>query len=134
VFVTTLPEIAAMRHLVTAALLVVGVIHLLPLAGVLGAERLNQLYGIDASEPNLAVLMRHRAVLFGLLGGFFVLAAFKPPLQGLAVLAGFVSVLSFLALAWGAGVNAQLGRVVTADWVALAALVLGAGAWLARRA
>ena len=107
-----------MRHLVTAALLVVG---------VLGAERLNQLYGIDASEPNLAVLMRHRAVLFGL-------AAFKPPLQGLAVLAGFVSVLSFLALAWGAGVNAQLGRVVTADWVALAALVLGAGAWLARRA
>ena len=70
VFVTTLPEIAAMRHLVTAALLVVG---------VLGAERLNQLYGIDASEPNLAVLMRHRAVLFGLLGGFFVLAAFKPP-------------------------------------------------------
>ena len=42
--------------------------------------------------------------------------------------------LSFLALAWGAGVNAQVGRVVTADWIALAALVLGAGAWLARRA
>ena len=42
--------------------------------------------------------------------------------------------LSFLALAWGAGVNAQVGRVVTADWVALAALVLGAVAWLARRA
>ncbi len=50
------------------------------------------------------------------------------------MLAGFVSVLSFLALAWGAGVNAQVGRVVTADWIALAALVLGAGAWLARRA
>ena len=82
VFVTTLPGIAAMRHLVTAALLIVGVIHLLPLAGVLGAERLNQLYGIDASEPNLAVLMRHRAVLFGLLGGFFVLAAFRQALQG----------------------------------------------------
>ena len=60
VFVTTLPEIAAMRHLVTAALLVVGVIHLLPLAGVLGAERLNQLYGIDDAnqigvyDPNSA--------------------------------------------------------------------------------
>ena len=45
------------------------------------------------------------------------------------MLAGFVSVLSFLALAWGAGVNAQVGRVVTADWVALAALVVGALAW-----
>ena len=37
--------------------------------------------------------------------------------------------LSFLALAWGAGVNAQVGGVVTADWIALAALVVGALAW-----
>ena len=122
-----------MRHVVTAALLIVGAIHLLPLAGVLGAEGLNQLYGVDAAEPNLAVLLRHRAVLFGLLGGFFVLAAFRPALQGLALLAGVVSVASFLALAWGAGVNAQLGRVVTADWIALACLVAGGAAWWMRR-
>lgn len=29
-------------------------------------------------EPNLEILMRHRAVLFGLIGAFMVFAAFKP--------------------------------------------------------
>jgi hypothetical protein len=115
------------RYLVSAMLLVVGVIHLLPLSGVLGAERLAALYGLSFSEPNLAILMRHRAVLFGLLGLFLVVAAFWPALQWAAVLAGFVSVLSFLwlALATG-GYNAQLARVVAADGVALACLLVAA--------
>lgn len=126
-----------MRHLVTACLLVVGVIHLLPLSGVLGAERLAALYGLQGrafDDPNLAILMRHRAVLFGLLGGFLLLAAFRPDLQGIAFVAGFVSVLSFLWLAWAEGPhNAQVGRVVTADLVALACLVVGGVARIAQQ-
>ena len=58
----------ATRYLVPAMLILVGLIHLLPLSGVLGSERLASLYGLSFSEPNLAILMRHRAVLFGLLG------------------------------------------------------------------
>lgn len=119
-----------MRHLVTACLLIAGLIHLLPLPGVLGADRLAALYGLPGrpfDDPNLVILMRHRAVLFGLLGGLLVLAAFRPTLQGIAFVAGFVSVLSFLWLAWSVGHhNAQIDRVVTADWVALACLVVGA--------
>jgi hypothetical protein len=115
------------RYLVSAMLLVVGVIHLLPLSGVLGAERLAALYGLSFSEPNLAILMRHRAVLFGLLGLFLVMAAFWPALQWAAVLAGFVSVLSFLWLALAtSGYNAQLARVVVADGVALVCLLVAA--------
>lgn len=118
-----------MRRLVGATLLVVAVIHLLPLAGVLGSARLAALYGIAFDEPNLAILMRHRAVLFGLLGAFLLVAVFRPAYRTLALWAGFVSVLSFLGPAWNvAGVNAQLGRVVTADIVALACLVVGAAA------
>lgn len=122
-------------HLVRAGLLVAALIHLLPLAGVLGADRLQALYGIPVDGPDLAILLRHRAVLFGLLGAFLVLAAFRPALQGLALLAGFASVLSFLALAWATpGHNAALARVVVADLVALAALVLATAAWwVARR-
>ena len=120
-----------MRYLVSASLILAGIIHLLPLSGLLGADRLTALYGLDFSEPSLSILMRHRAVLFGLLGAFLVFAAFRPSLQPLAFIAAFVSVLSFLLLAWSSGdYNPQVGRVVTADLVALVALVIGAAAYV----
>lgn len=121
-----------MRYLVCAMLIVVAVIHLLPLSGVLGPARLAALYGIAFDEPNLQILMRHRAVLFGLLGAFLLLAAFQPSLQLIALVAGFVSVVSFLWLAWSVGgYNAQVGRVFIADIVALVCLVVGAVAYAA---
>ena len=115
-----------MRYVVSAMLVVVAVIHLLPLSGVLGNERLAVLYGLSFKEPNLAILMRHRAVLFGLLGLFFLFAAFRPPFQTVAFIAGFVSVVSFLWLAWSVGgYNAHIARVFIADIVALACLIIG---------
>jgi hypothetical protein len=120
------------QRLVSAMLIVVGIIHLLPLSGVLGGERLASLYGMSFEEANIAILMRHRAVLFGLFGLFLVYAAFRPSLQPLAFAAGFASVASFLALAYSTGgYNAGIARVVTADWVALVCLVVGAGAAVA---
>jgi len=107
-------------------LLVVGIIHLLPLTGALGAERLVTLYGLRFDEPNVAILMRHRAVLFGLLGLFLTYAAFKPAFQTAALVAGFVSVLSFLYLAWSVGnYNPQVARVFAIDIAALLCLVVG---------
>lgn len=118
-----------MRYVIPAMLVVVGLIHLLPLSGVLGSERLAALYGLSFSEPNLAILMRHRAVLFGLLGIFLLFAAFRPQFHTLAFIAGFVSVASFLWLAWAiGGYNAQIARVVTADIIALICLLVGAAA------
>lgn len=125
-----------MKHVVSAALIVAGVIHLLPLSGALGAERLASLYGLTFDDPNLVILMRHRAVLFGLVGAFLVSAAFVPGLQPAAFVGGFVSVLSFFWLTWSAdSYNAAIGRVVTADVVAFVALVVGAAAatWLRTR-
>ena len=52
----------AVRHIVSAALILVAIIHLLPLAGVLGSERLASMYGITVDDPDLLILMRHRAV------------------------------------------------------------------------
>jgi len=119
-----------MRHLVSATLIVVGLIHLLPVTGALGSERLAALYGIQFGEPNLAILMRHRAVLFGLLGLFLLYAAFRPAFQLAAFVAGLVSVLSYLYLARSVGgYNAQLGRVFTADLIALVCLVVGLAAY-----
>jgi len=92
-----------MKHVVTLAFLVVAVIHLLPLSGVLGARRLEALYGISIANRDLEILMRHRAVLFGLLGAFFVAAAFVTELQLVAFVFGYVGVVSFLWVAWTVG-------------------------------
>jgi hypothetical protein len=114
-----------MQKAITALLILVGIIHLLPISGVLGAERLSALYGLSFQEPNISILMRHRAILFGILGLFFVYAAFQPTLQPLAFAAGFISVISFLGIAWSVGgYNAAVGKVVLADLVALASLLL----------
>lgn len=121
----------ARRLLVTASLLVAAVIHLVPLVGVLGTARLEALYGLPVTDPNLAILMRHRAVLFGLLGTFLAIAAFRPALQSAAFVAGFVSILSFLGLAWSTGgYNDLVARIVSGDIVALVSLIIGLLVWI----
>ena len=123
-----------MRYLLMAALLVVGAIHLLPLSGVLGAAQLQTLYGVAFSDDDAVLLMRHRAVLFGILGVWCVAAAFVPALRLAALLGATASVVSFLVLAGDAApVTAQIARVVLADWIALAALALGFVAWFRLR-
>ena len=114
-----------MNKAIAILLGVVGVIHLLPLSGVLGAERLAALYGLAFDDPNLQIMMRHRAVLFGMLGAFLLLAAFRVDLRALAMGAGFASTVSFLWLAWSVGgYNAAIGRVVAVDVLALACLIV----------
>jgi hypothetical protein len=114
-----------MRQLIAVMLIVVGIIHALPIAGLLGRQQLSQLYGLGFDEPNLEILMRHRALLFGLLGLFFLIAAFKPSLHVAAFVVGLISAGSFIWLAWAVGsYNAQLWRVVLADIVAVACLLV----------
>ena len=45
-----------MHNLVSATLIIVAVIHLLPLPGVLGQARLAALYGVSLNDPNLVLL------------------------------------------------------------------------------
>ena len=40
-----------MRYLISVMLMIVGVIHLLPLSGVLGSKQLEILYGLSFSDP-----------------------------------------------------------------------------------
>ncbi|WP_339858739.1 phosphopantetheine adenylyltransferase [Pseudohongiella acticola] len=113
-----------MEKVITGLLVLVGIIHLLPVSGVLGVERLAALYGVSLGDPNIEILMRHRAILFGLLGLFLVYAAFQASLQNLAIVAGLVSVVSFIAIAWSVGeYNESVRRVVIADIIAIVALM-----------
>jgi hypothetical protein len=115
-----------MKAFSAALWLLVGLVHLLPVTGVLGAASLQRLYGLPITDPNPLILMQHRAVLFGLVGGGLVAAAFVPAWRSVAAVVGFISISSFLLIAWSVGgYNALIARVVWIDVVALV-LLLGA--------
>ncbi len=119
-----------MAKLASGLIVLVGVVNLLPVSGVVSADRLQALYGVAFEDANVVILMRHRAVLFGIVGGLLVACAFRPSLRPVGLSAGLVSMLSFALIAQlVGGHNDALGRVAVADLVGsvalLGALVLG---------
>jgi hypothetical protein len=113
--------------LATSLFVLVGVVNLLPVAGVFSASRLQTLYGVALEDPNLVILMRHRAVLFGIVGAIVVAGAFIPSFRPFSIAAGLVSMLSFVLVAHLVGEsNTELRHVVIVDLVA-SALLAGAG-------
>jgi len=122
-----------MERIITGLMLVVAVIHLVPIRSLFGAAQLEALYGVDVSDPNLAILMRHRAVLFGILGTFFVYAAFVPAAQPIAFAAASASIASFFVLAAVArGFSDSIRKIVVGDVVAAIALVAAIGLYIAK--
>ena len=113
-----------MRWMVITLYVVVGLINAFPLIGVLGADRLEALYGVPIVDADHLLLMRHRAVLLGLVGGLLLVAAFRPALRPVASVIALVSMLVFLALALPiAEHGAALQRVFWADAGAVVLLV-----------
>jgi hypothetical protein len=98
------------ERIITGLMLVVAVLHLLPISGFFGVEQLASLYEIKITDGNLEILMRHRAILFGILGGFLAYAAFTPAIQPIAFLAAFISVASFFFLSFSVGEYNEIGR------------------------
>lgn len=120
-----------MRHFISALFILAGLIKITPVIGVLGVERLQALYGMPFDGQDLLLLMRHRAVLFGVVGSLLLVAAFRPPLRMLAGTVGLASIASFLLLALPLQEHgAALQRVFWADVVAGTSLILAL--WLSR--
>ncbi|MFD1529960.1 hypothetical protein [Pseudonocardia aurantiaca] len=117
---------------VSVLLLVAGVVNGLPVAGLAGAAALRRLYGVEVADPDLLVLMRHRAVLLGLLGAALIVAAVVPQWRLPAAVAGLVSMLAFVGLA---AVEPARGRATVTtmriDAVLGAALAVAVGLELA---
>lgn len=88
-----------MEGLTRAVLVAAGIVHLLPVTGLLGARQLQRLYGVALDHPDLIVLMRHRALLFALLGVGLIAAAALPSLRTAMLVAGLASTAGFCALA-----------------------------------
>ena len=124
-----------MKHIPVVALLVAGIIHLLPVPGVMGVATLARLYGIEVNDSDTAILLQHRALLFGVLGVLMLAAVALPRLRLTALAIALFSAASFIVVALAVGgYNAAIGRVVIADVVASVLLAAGLAAewWLAK--
>ena len=127
-------EGVGMSVVVAVALVLSGAIHLLPLVGVAGPARVAGMYDVRVEGPDLAVLLVHRAVLFGLLSALLIGGAFVDDLQPYAIGGGLISDVAFLAIARAnPGINAAMQRVVRADVVSIGLPVVAAISWTVAR-
>ena len=59
-------------------LVIAGLINFLPVIGILSAGRIAGAYDVEVEGPDLELLLRHRALLFGLVGGFLLASVVVP--------------------------------------------------------
>ncbi|MGB5292862.1 MAG: hypothetical protein WBN41_15580 [Lysobacterales bacterium] len=116
-----------MSKLVSSLLIVVGVINFLPVFAVLSATNLEQAYSVEFANNDLIILMRHRALLFGIIGGFILFSVFAPSFQTPAMIMAALSMIGFLYLVWTVGGhNDAISRIAVIDVAGIACLALAA--------
>ena len=116
-----------MSKLVSILLIVVGVINFLPVFAVLSATNLEQAYSVELANNDLIILMRHRALLFGIIGGFILFSVLAPSYQTPAMIMAAVSMIGFLYLAWTVGgYNDAISQIAMIDSAGIVCLALAA--------
>src|SRR5262249_45571702 len=123
----TQARVSYVRRAIQGALMVAGTIHFLPVMGAFGAGRLTSMYRIPFTDPNLIMLMRHRAFMLSLFGGLVLYAVLRPEMRRIGIAIGTVSLASIVGLAWSTGgYNQAVSNVVLADAIAVLCFLLAA--------
>jgi hypothetical protein len=108
------------------SLLLAGIINFIPSSLVFFPNKINASYGIDVTNSNLELLLRHRAVLFGIVVGLMLFSALSKRYYDLSVIIGSISMLSFVILNFSIGtINSELKKVMLFDIAAIIILAIG---------
>jgi hypothetical protein len=114
-----------MGKVVTACLVLVGLINLAPFIGVISTQKLESAYSVTLAGNDLAILMRHRALLFGILGSFIIYSAYAPLYQSAAMIMAGVSMIGFTFLVIDVGgYNQAVSKVLFFDILGIILLLL----------
>jgi hypothetical protein len=114
-----------MNEAIQVLLFVVGVINFLPVMGVISADKLSRAYQIDLPGNDLIILLRHRAILFGVVGGFILYSVFQPIYQIAAMVMAAITMVGYLYIVWAVGgYNKAIFKVAMVDVVGIICLVL----------
>ena len=109
---------------VVTTLVVVGSVHVLPGVALVLPDLLERLYGLDGPTAAEVVLLRHRALLLGLIGVLALLAVVQPRLRQAALLTALVSNVVYIGLVVATPTSAEITRVALVDAVLLPFVVL----------
>jgi hypothetical protein len=108
---------------------IVGLINFVPVLAVISVQKLEEAYSISLVSNDLIILMRHRALLFGVLGGFILYSAFVPAYQGPAMLMAAISMIGYAALMYSVGgYNDSLYKVLIIDYIGIVFLAVAVAA------
>ncbi|MDC0589300.1 hypothetical protein OAP17_06075 [Porticoccaceae bacterium] len=117
-----------MNLTISILLITVGLINFLPVIGIISAEKLSVAYAVELIGNDIVILMRHRALLFGLIGGFMLYSVWKPSYQSVAMVMAAISMLGFLFFVAAADhYNASITKIAIIDLIGLAGLAIAAG-------
>ena len=120
---------------VTLTFIAAGLVHLVPAVAVMSSVRIEALYGVTIATPEQELLFRHRALLFGVLSGLLLAAAWREELRLVVGIAGLISMLGYvLLLVVVATDSVPLVRVAWTDVAAALLLMLALGLHLLRTA
>lgn len=121
-----------MSKAITFCLIIVGLINFLPILGIGSALQIEQAYAVIIESNDVEILLRHRALLFGIIGGFVVISAFKEHYQKPAMVMAAISMAGFIATVLTVGgYNDSINKILMIDVIGL--LFLIAAAILKRR-
>ena len=118
-----------MTEKITAALfLIVGVVNLIPMAVFFDIRQTTKLYGVEVTDSTMLVLMRHRAILLGIVGIILIYAAIRPEARWIAFGLAALSKISFIYLwATSSGSSAEIRKVALIDVAAMVVLCVASG-------
>ena len=108
-------------------LFIAGLINFVPFFVVFLPEKMTSSYGITIPNADFELLLRHRAVLFGIIGGLLLYSALTRKYYDLATLIGLISMVSFLLLFFiiDGKINDSLTTVMKIDVFAIIQLLIG---------
>lgn len=108
-------------------LFIAGVINALPALLAFLPDKIGSSYGIEVPNANYELLLRHRAVLFGIVGGLMIYSAFSKKNYAMAAGIGFISMLSFVVLlhVMTGEISAELRKIMMIDVFGMLILLFG---------
>jgi hypothetical protein len=108
-------------------LFLAGLINLLPSILAFFPDKISKSYGIEIPNENYELLLRHRAVLFAIIGGLMIVSSLTKKYYEVAIIVGLISMLSFVSLFFiiNKDINSELRKVMTIDMIAIVILLIG---------